>query len=125
MLLFTLQNIPDMLQLNIVNMLHNKGINKPYAWLRKLKISHRVAYKLTSGEQQMLSLSVMTKICEAAWCSPSDLFVYVPDADKALPEKHPLEALAPAPVIDIASRISKLSPDKIKDLDKLIDELDD
>jgi DNA-binding Xre family transcriptional regulator len=114
-----------MLQLNISNMLRNKGIDKPYTWLRQQKISHRIAYKLVSGEQKMMSIRLMSRICEAAWCTPAELFVYEAGTSTVLPEGHPLSALAPAQPMHFAERLRRLSPEKLKELDGLLDELGD
>ena len=112
-----------MLQLNIKNMLASKGIDKPYAWLVRLKISHNMAHKLIAGKQQHLPIKVLTRICEAAWCSPSDLFSYERTPGIFMPEHHPLEALKPRPPITLGPKLRKLSPEKLQRLSKMIDEL--
>ncbi|MCC6186434.1 MAG: helix-turn-helix domain-containing protein [Chitinophagaceae bacterium] len=112
-----------MLQLNIKNMLASKGIDKPYAWLVKLKVNPRTAQKLLAGEQKLLPIKVLTRICEAAWCAPSDLFSYERSPGIFITDQHPLEALKPKPPIAFAPKLRKLSPEKLSRLSKMIDEL--
>lgn len=104
-------------------MLASKGISKPYAWLRKQKISHRISYKLAVGEQKMISLHTINNICTAAWCTPNDLFAWQPDENQILDEAHPLHKLRARAISQLHDKLKKLSPEQIAELDRLADEL--
>lgn len=114
-----------MLQLNISDMLASKGIAKPYAWLRKQKISHRISYKLAVGEQKMISLHIMNNICTAAWCTPNDLFAWQPDENAVVDEAHPLQKLRARAISKLNDKIKKLTPAQIAELERLADNLGD
>jgi len=79
-----------------------------------------MAYKLLHKPSQKISIELLHKICEAAWCTPSDLFEWIPDNPiKDIPE-HPLQALKPKPVVNIFADIAKLSPAQLVELQEEI-----
>ncbi|MCC6187110.1 MAG: helix-turn-helix domain-containing protein, partial [Chitinophagaceae bacterium] len=88
------------------------------------KISHNMAHKLIAGKQQHLPIKVLTRICEAAWCAPSDLFSYERSPGIFITDQHPLEALKPKPPITFAPALRKLSPEKLRTLKDFVDKLE-
>jgi hypothetical protein len=61
-------------------------------------------------------IDILHAICEAAWCSPSDLFEWIPDDPiKDIPE-HPLQALKPKELVNIFPDIAKLTPAQLAKL---------
>jgi DNA-binding Xre family transcriptional regulator len=112
-----------MLQLNIAAMLRNKGIDKPYAWLCKQKITPRIAQKLIAGEQKLLPIRVVNIICTAAYCTPNDLFAWQPDANQIIDEAHPLQKLRARAISKLGDKLKKLTPEQIAELERMADEL--
>lgn len=112
-----------MLTLNIKALLLSKGIDKPYPWLKKLGISHQTAYKLLHKPSLRVPIQLLSKICEAAYCTPSDLFVWTPS--NAIIEKqqhHPLQALRQVEETktSIASQLIELSPAQLHSVEEVI-----
>ena len=109
--------IPNMLTLQIATLLASKGIDKPYSWLKKIGVGHNMANKLLNKSTIQVPINLLNTICEAAWCTPSDLFEYTPDANKLAQPKHPLHQLSPKPTPTIADKLKKLSPTQLQELE--------
>jgi DNA-binding Xre family transcriptional regulator len=104
----------------IDKLLKSKGIEKPYTWLKKNGINHQSAYKLLHKPSLRVPIDILHTICEAAWCTPSDLFEWIPDNPiKDIPE-HPLQALKPKPVQDLISDLKKLTPQQLLEIEQEI-----
>ena len=100
----------------IDKLLKSKGIEKPYTWLKKNGINHQSAYKLLHKPSLRVPIDILHTICEAAWCTPSDLFEWIPDDPiKDIPE-HPLQALKPKELVNIFPDIAKLTPAQLAKL---------
>lgn len=109
-----------MLILRIDNLLKNKGIDKPYAWLRKLGFNHNTANKLLSRDHIRVPLSQIEIICKAAWCTPSDLMEWLPDIPTEDIATHPLQQLRPTVAENILHELYKLPPDKLNEIKEII-----
>ena len=103
-----------MLKLRIAQLLASKGIDKPYPWLKKLGINHSTAYILLHKPTLRVPIAVLNSICEAAWCTPSDLFEWTPAKDVLDIANHPLQALKPAPIPTFTDKLKKLTPKQLK-----------
>jgi hypothetical protein len=65
-------------------------------------------------------IDILHTICEAAWCTPSDLFEWIPDTPiKDIPN-HPLQALKPKPEKDLISDLKKLTPQQLLEIEQEI-----
>lgn len=106
---------------NIKAMLEEKGVLHKYQWLRKVKVSPNVASKILTGKQERLTLDIVNNICEAAYCTPNDLFVWQPDANKIIDENHPLQKLRARSLANINHKLKTLSPEQIIELGKIVD----
>lgn len=104
----------------IDKLLKAKGIEKPYTWLKKQGINHQSAYKLLHQPSLRVPINILHTICEAAWCTPSDLFEWIPDDPTKDIPKHPLQALKPKEVVNIYPDIAKLSPAQLLELQEEI-----
>jgi DNA-binding Xre family transcriptional regulator len=106
-----------MFTLCIDKVLRAKGIAKPYTWLSKNGINHHTAYKILHKPTLRVPIQVLHTICEAAWCTPSDLFEWIPDNPiKDIPN-HPLQALKPKEVHDLIPDLQKLTPQQLLEIE--------
>ncbi len=105
-----------MLQLQVKALLLSKGITKPYTWLKKIGICHQSAYKLIHKPSLRVPINLIDKICEAAYCTPSDLFVWTPSNAILDNENHPLYKLKASQQepINLAALLPKLSLEELK-----------
>jgi len=111
-----------MLELRIKELLLQKGISKPFAWLRKQGISHTMAKKLLSGRYNRLPLEHLATICEQAWCTPNDLFAWSPPDGSLDQPGHPLQALRrTTPPSDVAKKMEKLTPQQLEEVGRFIE----
>jgi len=113
---YYLHNYPTMMLLCIDKLLKSKGILKPYTWLRTQGITHNVAYKMLRKPYIRLSTKHINTICEAAWCTPSDLFEWLPDTPTADIPTHPLQALKPKVISNLLPDLQKLSPQQLAEI---------
>lgn len=63
----------------------------------------------------------LNNICEAAFCTPNDLFTWQPKETVRFPATHPLQALQARAIANINHKIKSLSPEQIIALDKIVD----
>ena len=102
-----------MLDINIKQVLLDKGISKPYTFLRSLHISSDMAHKLLSGNYKRLDLKVINKICYSAWCTPNDLLTWTPPDPMSNIPNHPLQALKAKERMEIMKKIQRLSREQL------------
>ena len=109
-----------MLVLRIDKLLKNKGIDKPYAWLRKLGFNHNTTNKLLSRDHIRVPLKQIEIICKAAWCTPSVLMEWLPDVPTEDIPTHPLQRLRPAAPENILHNLYKLPPETLNEIKEII-----
>ena len=112
-----------MLQWNIGPLLLAKGVKKPYAWLRGIKMSHDVAHRILTGKHHRVDKVMISRICAEAWCTPNELFVWEPDANAIMDARHPLNKLKAKAISKLNDKLKKMTPEQIAALDKLADEM--
>lgn len=100
-----------------------KNIAKPYGFLISKGFSTNVSLNFTSRVPKTIRIENIYRLCVVLNCTPNDLFSLSPDAKKQLPENHPLLSLIHEAPPDIPAIISSLSPDKITELAKHIENL--
>lgn len=114
-----------MLEINIKDLLTQKGIKEPYGWLRRQHVSHGMAHKLLNGKYHFIPLKVFAVICEQAYCTPNDLFKWVPNDTIQDDDSHPLFALKRTePKIRIDRKLEKMDLEKLRKLEQMIDQME-
>lgn len=82
-----------MLSLHLKPIFIARGIDKPYAFLKKNGFSHHMASQLIGEKKAMLPIAHIERLCYLLWCEPNDLFVWKAEPDKYIPDHHPLLSL--------------------------------
>ena len=82
-----------MLHWRVKEMLIEKGYPHPHKWLLKRKMSSATAVKIMHDKQQRVDLKHLNAICEAAYCTPNDLFTWQPVEAARFKPSHPMQAL--------------------------------
>lgn len=109
-----------MLHIQIKQLLSQKGITKPYTWLRKIGISHSMAHKLLSDKHERIELKTLALICEKAWCTPNDFFTWVPNNPIEDIANHPMQAIKPKPTTQIANYLTRLNLEQLREIEQEI-----
>ena len=109
-----------MLVLRIDKLLQNKGVEKPYTWLRKLGFNHNTTNKLLSNTHIRVPLRQIEIICKAAWCTPSDLMEWLPDTPTEDIPHHPMQQLRPASSENILHDLYKLPPETLEEIKEIV-----
>ena len=110
-----------MLHWRVKEMLIEKGYPHPHKWLLKRKMSSATAVKIMHDKQQRVDLKHLNAICEAAYCTPNDLFTWQPVEAARFKPTHPMQALRARAIANINHKIKSLSPEQIIALDKIVD----
>ncbi|MBP6455089.1 MAG: helix-turn-helix transcriptional regulator [Chitinophagaceae bacterium] len=110
-----------MFSLNLKQLLLEKGIVKPHAWLCKQGIQSPMAHKLLNNKYHKLDFRIFNILCTKAHCTPNDILTWTPDAPLPDMSQHPLQALAPKTPLDISKKLLTLSAEKLEAVNKLID----
>lgn len=111
-----------MINLNINRIVRQKGIGKPYSFLRSLGFTHNIATRYTTATHKVMKLADIEKLCLALHCTPNDLLEWGQSpADPALPSNHPLQALHRTnPASDMTNLLLNASPEKLVEVQRLL-----
>lgn len=109
-----------MLKLKLDYLFKLRAENKKIGFLMRNGFSKSKAERLAANKTKQLSFESIYKLCLAFNCSPNDLFEYVPDKSKPIPDEHPLNELKSEYISDVSSMLQSMSVEKLKDLSKQI-----
>lgn len=113
-----------MLRFRLRYLLESKGIVLPYNYLIRMGFSHNIATRCLNGKIGQLKLSQVNLLCKTLNLTPNDLLEWHADKDEALPDNHVLRTLERNDKpFGIIKKINKLSYDQIKEVEKLISQL--
>lgn len=82
-----------MLKYNIKNLLRQRGVSQPYAFLMKNGFSRSVAQRLAAEKMATISPQQVEKLCLALMCLPNDLYCWTADKGETADERHLLWVL--------------------------------
>lgn len=113
-----------MLKFNPRRIFALRGIEKPSAFLTRQGIAASTASKFMKAQSSMFKIKYVEMICVLLNCTPNDLFDWKPDANKPLPETHPLNALQRTEKIaNIREMLHDMPVEKLAQLENLVNEL--
>lgn len=114
-----------MLQWKVKELLAEKGYPHPHKWMLNCKLNNTTAYKILNNKQQRVDLKHLNAICEAAYCTPNDLFVWQPKVEAQYPPTHPLQALRSRTITNISQKLKTMSAEQIIALGKFVDGMEE
>jgi len=112
------------MKLNLKQLLRERQIEKPHAFLTKNGIPAHVAIKLLKDNNDRIQFVHLLQLCRILWCTPNQLFVIDETETKKahLPAHHPLLALQPRPdAPDILNKLRQLPLDKLNELNRFME----
>lgn len=77
-----------MLKYNIKNLLRQRGVTQPYAFLMKNGFSRSVAQRIAAEKMAGVSPWQVERLCLALKCLPNDLFCWTADKGETAEEGH-------------------------------------
>ncbi len=114
-----------MLSLNISGLLAERGIDNASRYLVGKGMKYYTVSRLLTGKTDSLTYGTIEQLCVLCNCTPSDLFVWQPDAATVVAADHPLQKLkSKEGVKNPVERIKSLSLDKLDKLKAVLDELE-
>ena len=113
-----------MFKLKVKEVLLNKGIKHPAAWLRKeIHVGPNVAQKIASGKAHYIALNTLWKICSRLHTTPDDLIAYIPAPGEVIEESHPVQRLKPKPSRGLVAELETITPEQLRKLEAFAREL--
>jgi DNA-binding Xre family transcriptional regulator len=113
-----------MLQLQLSNVLRQRGIQDPIKFLVKKGFTYHTAHRLVNNLVDSVSYSNLEKLCIILNCTINDLFLWSKDNNDDVSESHPINKLAAeANPTSISQALMQLPYDKIMQLEKIVNEL--
>ncbi|MBI4945957.1 MAG: helix-turn-helix transcriptional regulator [Bacteroidetes bacterium] len=113
-----------MLQYNLTKIFQSRGIEKPYAFLKKQGFSHNLAHRIAQNKIDMLSLEHLEKLCTLLSCTPNDLLDWFPKKEDETAARHPLNALRRAiTTVDLPAFLRETPLHKLQELQTMLDQL--
>ncbi|WP_175632992.1 helix-turn-helix domain-containing protein [Pedobacter ghigonis] len=82
-----------MLFLNVIPIFTARGIERPHTYLTKAGFTPHSAHYILHGKTRSIRLDHIEKLRKLLICEPADLFVWYPDKNEILNDKHPLKKL--------------------------------
>lgn len=79
-----------MLKYNIKNLLKQRGISQPSAFLQRNGFSRSVAVRIAGEKMVAISPWQVERLCVVLKCMPNDLFCWTADKGETVAESHPL-----------------------------------
>ena len=77
-----------MLKYNIKNLLRQRGVTQPYAFLMKNGFSRCVAQRIAAEKMVTISPWQVERLCLALKCMPNDLYCWTAEKGEAADEGH-------------------------------------
>ena len=71
-----------MVELRVREVAEGKGINNPLALSKESGIAYANCYKIWNGQQKMIGLDTIDRLCEALGCEPGDILVRTADSKR-------------------------------------------
>lgn len=102
-----------MFTFQLKELLHQKGVLKPFAQLLKMGVPRTRAHKLLNGTCKQIYLADLYKFCTYLNCTPKELLkVVLPPNSKSL-DHHPLQEWVKKDDINLIKELIELSPEEI------------
>lgn len=79
-----------MLTLNLRPIFEARGIERPYSFLVKAGLASVTAHNLLNNKSSSIRFDHLELLCRLLVCEPSDLFIWRPNKQDAIPSNHPL-----------------------------------
>ncbi|UXP32678.1 helix-turn-helix transcriptional regulator [Reichenbachiella agarivorans] len=113
-----------MLTLHVSRLLHIRGIQKPYNFLRNLGLSHNVAHRMLSDKAVGIKLYQLQKLCLALHCTPNDLMAW-DSTQTSLSADHPImELVRPAEDSLTVGELRQLPLAKLNQIKQLLKDME-
>ena len=103
-----------MLILDLKRVFHEKEIDNPHQFLKKLGVPMYASHRLLHNELNSISFKYLEIICLHLNCTVDDLISWTPDSKRAELKNHPLNKLRRTQSKErISNKIKDLSLDKL------------
>ncbi len=109
-----------MLTLNLMPIFRLRGIEAPFSYLVQNGFSRHSATTLVNGDNRVLKLAHIEKLCDLLVCEPNDLLAWTADGRQKYPDNYPLAKLKPQPVNDLKETLSKTPFSELKGITERI-----
>ena len=83
-----------MLTVNLEPIFKARGIDNPYYFLTQEGFTPQTAKKLVNGTSPTLKMKHIERLCSSLYCTPNELFLYIPNKKEKLSATHPLNILS-------------------------------
>ena len=110
------------MKLNLKQLLRERQITKPYAFLTANGLPAHVVIKLLKDNTDRIQYVHLLQLCKILWCTTNELFVLDEKEVKQLPTNHPLYALKARPdAPDIIKKLRQLPLDRLNELNRFLE----
>jgi DNA-binding Xre family transcriptional regulator len=110
-----------MLKYNFERVFKARGIDRPFAYLKRAGFSDSLASKLKNSKVSRLNLDLIERLCLALRCSPNDFMEWQPDKDSTVDNDHPLNVIRRNDkVIDITKTLNSIPLGKLDEVDEIL-----
>ncbi|MBS1796087.1 MAG: helix-turn-helix transcriptional regulator [Acidobacteria bacterium] len=112
-----------MLYFDIVRLMEMRGVDKPFAFLKKIGFSNETASKIVQNRLMRVSPELIEALCLALNCTPNDVFGWRPSKLQMVPENHALQKLNRRENRSFNQMVNDLPLEKMGRLAEMIDQL--
>ncbi|MBS2213891.1 helix-turn-helix transcriptional regulator [Carboxylicivirga mesophila] len=113
-----------MLAYNFDRIFKAKGIDRPFAFLRKVGFSDNFATRVKHNRVKRLDPVLIERLCIAFGCTPNDLMEWQPDKDSEVSDAHPLQQLRRTEkLFDLTKSLSALPLNKLNEIEQILNKM--
>ena len=113
-----------MLQLQIENVIKQRGVSDPIKFLVQQGFTYHTAHRLINNRVDSVSFVNLERLCIILNCTINDLFLWSKDNKIAVDERHPINKLAnQTNTVNISESLLQLPYEKIAQLERLVHDL--
>ena len=110
-----------MIAYNFDRIFKARGIDKPFAYLKRAGFSDSLSSKLKNNKVSRLNLTTIERLCVLLWCTPNDFMEWTPDKNSDADSKHPINKIKKHDkIIDITKALSSVPLEKLNEIEEII-----
>lgn len=113
-----------MLQLNLRQLITDRGISNPDQYLVKSGFTYYATHRLLNNKVEHLSFKHTEKLCLLLNCSINELFTWQPTENIQISNDHPLQKLKPKQTgKTISEHLKELPLNKLEEVKNYIEQI--
>lgn len=105
-----------MLKFNPRRVLALRGVTQPLTYLMKNGFTRGIANNLLNNNNSSIKEQYIERLCSLLFCTPNDLYDWLPNAQMPLSQDHPLQSLKRDKYISPTEYMKEMPLEKLNEI---------